>query len=66
MRRARCAEDERQVRVGLTEKGEALRGQAREHRPAWVARAFAGDPEGAKALKEGVVALRGRLLAGRE
>ncbi len=66
VRRARCAEDERQVRVSLTEKGRALRGEAREHRPAWVARAFGDDPEGAKALKEGVVALRERLLAGRE
>ena len=66
MRRARCAEDERQVRVRLTEKGEALRGEAREHRPAWVARAFGDDPGGAKALREGVVALRERLLAGQE
>ena len=57
MRRARCAEDERQVRVSLTEEGEALHGEAREHRPAWVTRAPGGDPEGAKALKEGVVAL---------
>ena len=53
VRRARCAEDERQVRVSLTEEGEALRGEAREHRPAWVTRASGGDPEGAKALKEG-------------
>ena len=66
VRRARCAEDERQVRVSLTEKGEALRGEAREHHPTWVARAFGDDPEGAKALKEGVVALRERLLAGQE
>jgi MarR family transcriptional regulator, organic hydroperoxide resistance regulator len=66
VRRARCAEDERQVRVRLTEKGEALQAEARRHRPAWAARAFAGDPEGAKALKEGVVALRQRLRAGQE
>ncbi len=66
VRRARCAEDERQVRVSLTEKGEALHAEAREHQPAWVARAFAGDPGGAEALKEGVVALRDRLLAGEE
>ena len=65
VRRARCAEDERQVRVRLTEKGKALREEARKHRPAWVARAF-DDPEGAKALKEGVVTLRDRLLAGQE
>jgi MarR family transcriptional regulator, organic hydroperoxide resistance regulator len=51
VRRARCAEDERQVRVRLTEKGEALHDEARRHHPAWVARAFADDPEGAKALK---------------
>jgi len=66
VRRARCAEDERQVRVGLTEKGRALRDEACRHRPAWVGRAFGDDAEGAKALKEGVVALRNRLLAGQE
>ena len=66
VRRARCAEDERQVRVRLTEKGKALQAEASRHRPAWAARAFAGDPQGAKALKEGVVALRQRLLAGQE
>jgi hypothetical protein len=52
--------------VRLTEKGKALRGEARERRPAWAARAFGDDPAGAKALKEGVVALRERLLAGWE
>ena len=66
VRRARCAKDERQVRVSLTEKGEALHGEARKHHPAWVARAFADDPDGAEALKERVVALRERLLAGQE
>ncbi len=64
--RARCAEDERQVRVRLTEKGKALHDEARRRRPDWAARAFGDDAEGAKALKEGVVALRDRLLAGRE
>jgi MarR family transcriptional regulator, organic hydroperoxide resistance regulator len=65
--RARCAEDERQVRVRLTGKGRALREEARKRRPDWVARAF-DDPEGAKALKQAAVALRDRLLlfAGRE
>ena len=66
VRRARCAEDERQVRVSLTEKGEALRGKACKHHPAWVTRAFDGDPDGAEALTERVVALRERLLAGQE
>jgi DNA-binding MarR family transcriptional regulator len=66
VRRARCAEDERQVRVGLTDRGKALRGEARTHHPAWAARAFGDNPEGAKALKERVVALRERLLAGQE
>jgi DNA-binding MarR family transcriptional regulator len=64
VRRARCPEDERQVRVGLTEKGKALEAEARRHagarRPA--ADLF-GDPARAKALKEGIVALRQRLLA---
>ena len=66
VKRARCAEDERQVRVSLTEEGRALHDKAREHHPAWAARAFGGDPGGAEALKEGVVALRDRLLAGQE
>jgi DNA-binding MarR family transcriptional regulator len=66
VRRARCTEDERQVRVRLTEKGKALYGEASKHRPAWVARAFSDDPESAKALKESVVALRERLLAGQD
>ena len=67
VRRARCAEDERQVRVRLTGKGRALREEARRHRPDWVARAF-DDPEGAKALKRAAVVLRDRLLllAGRD
>jgi hypothetical protein len=33
VRRARCAEDERQVRVSLTEKGEALHDEARGTAP---------------------------------
>ena len=65
VKRARCAEDERQVRVSLMEKGKALHDEARRRRPDRVARAFGDDAEGAKALKAGVVALRERLLAGR-
>jgi DNA-binding MarR family transcriptional regulator len=68
VRRARCPEDERQVRVSLTERGKALEAEARQHagaRRARLARA-AGDPDQAKALKAGIVALRERLLAGQE
>jgi DNA-binding MarR family transcriptional regulator len=66
VRRARCPEDERQVRVSLTDRGKALEAEARQHAGARrLARAFA-NPDQAKALKEGIVALRERLLAGQE
>jgi len=49
--RARSPEDERQVRVSLTERGKALEAEARRHAGAQrLARAF-GDPDRAKALK---------------
>ena len=66
VRRARCAEDERQVRVSLTEQGKAPQDQARKHRPTWVERAFGDDPEGARVLRESVTTLRQRLLASQE
>ena len=50
VRRARCAEDEWQVRVSLTDKGEALHDEACRHHSTWIERAFGDDPEGAKAL----------------
>jgi MarR family transcriptional regulator, organic hydroperoxide resistance regulator len=66
VRRARCPEDERQVRVSLTDRGRALEEEARQHAGARrLARVF-DDPARAKALKEGVVALRQRLLAGQK
>ncbi len=52
VRRARCAEDERQVRVSLTEQGKALQDEARKHHPTRIERAFSDDPEGAKAPGE--------------
>jgi hypothetical protein len=50
--------------VSLTDRGKALEAEARKHAGArW--RAF-DDPARAKALKEGIVALRERLLADQE
>ncbi|HYZ31218.1 MAG TPA: MarR family transcriptional regulator [Crenalkalicoccus sp.] len=63
VRRARCPEDERQVRVSLTDRGRALQEVACKHDGAWLAGAF-DDPEQAKALQASIVALRERLLAG--
>jgi hypothetical protein len=52
--------------VGLTDRGKALEAEARRHAGArWLARAV-DDPARAQALKEGIVALRERLLAGQE
>ena len=62
VRRARCPEDERQVRVSLTDRGKALQEAAQKHRAARLARAF-DDPDQATALRERLVALRERLLA---
>jgi MarR family transcriptional regulator, organic hydroperoxide resistance regulator len=62
--RSRCPEDERQVRIRLTDRGRALHEKARRQTPEWVDRAFGGDAEAARELKERVVALRDRLLRG--
>jgi DNA-binding MarR family transcriptional regulator len=61
--RSRCTEDERQVRIRLTEGGRALRERACAFKPEWVERAFGSDHEAAKALKQQIVALRNRLLS---
>jgi len=63
VRRARCPEDERQVRVSLTEEGKALEEEARRHAGARRLARAVDDPARAQALKEGIVALRERLLA---
>jgi DNA-binding MarR family transcriptional regulator len=66
VRRARCPEDERQVRVSLTEEGKALEAEACKHADARrLARVF-DDPARAKALQEGIVALRERLLVAQD
>mgnify|MGYP002622451830 CR=1 FL=1 len=62
VRRARCPEDERQVRVSLTEQGKALYEEACRHRPTWHTRAF-DHPDEMSALRERIVALRDRLRA---
>jgi len=62
VRRTRCPEDERQVRVSLTEQGKALYEEACRHRPTWHTRAF-DHPDEMSALRERIVALRDRLRA---
>ena len=61
--RSRCPEDERQVRIRLTDQGRALQERARAHHPEWVGRVFGQDQAAAKALKRQIVALRNRLLS---
>ncbi|MDO9709824.1 MarR family winged helix-turn-helix transcriptional regulator [Paracraurococcus lichenis] len=63
--RQRCPEDERQVRICLTERGRALRAEAARHKPGWLARAFE-DPAAAKDLRERITALRDRLTVPEE
>src|SRR3712207_2653871 len=60
--RSRCPEDERQVRIRLTEAGRALQERARTLHPEWVGRAFGDDLGAAKALQQQIVALRNRLV----
>jgi len=60
--RTRCPEDERQVRIRLTDAGRALREKASASRPEWVDRVFA-DPEAARELKARITALRDSLSA---
>jgi MarR family transcriptional regulator, organic hydroperoxide resistance regulator len=62
IRRTRDADDERQVRVRLTDQGRALHDKAAEHPPEWVERCFGGDREAVRALKDRIVALRDQLL----
>ena len=60
--RSRCTEDERQVRIRLTEAGRALRERACAFKPEWVERAFGEDREAARALRQQIVALRDKLV----
>lgn len=58
--RLRCPEDERQVRIRLTEQGQALRAKAAAHRPEWLDRAFA-DRAALGDLRARIIELRDRL-----
>ena len=58
--RTRCPEDERQVRIRLTDHGQALQERARAHHPEWVERAFGQDHAAAQALKQQIVAPRNK------
>ncbi|MDO9712533.1 MarR family winged helix-turn-helix transcriptional regulator [Paracraurococcus lichenis] len=60
--RSRCPEDERQVRIRLTDKGRALQETARAHHLEWARRVFGEDLSAAKALKQQIVSLRNRLV----
>lgn len=62
--RLRCPEDERQVRIRLTEAGRTLRDTAARHKPEWVGRVFGEDAAAASELRQRVVALRDRLVPG--
>ncbi len=62
VRRDRCTQDERQVRVRLTSQGQALQETLRDHRPEWLERVFGTDVAEARALKHRMMALRDRLL----
>ncbi|MBK1659679.1 MarR family winged helix-turn-helix transcriptional regulator [Paracraurococcus ruber] len=58
--RQRCPEDERQVRIRLTEAGRALRRKASAHRPEWVDR-MGRDAAELEELRARVTALRNKL-----
>ncbi|MCI0753660.1 MarR family winged helix-turn-helix transcriptional regulator [Teichococcus vastitatis] len=60
--RARDAEDERQVRIRLTEQGRALHNKARTL-PGWFEHTFCDQSQEAKDLHEAVVRLRNKLTA---
>jgi DNA-binding MarR family transcriptional regulator len=60
IKRTRDAEDERQVRIHLTEQGVALRDKARSL-PIWFERTFCEQSQEAKELHEAVVKLRNQL-----
>jgi DNA-binding MarR family transcriptional regulator len=62
LERSRCPEDERQVRIRLTESGRALQEKARLCHPEWAERAFGEDRDAAKALRQQIVALRDKLV----
>ena len=63
LKRERCAEDERQVRIRLTDQGRALQATATGHHPNWVEQAYGADRDAAESLKRSVIALRERLRA---
>ncbi|KAA2211543.1 MarR family winged helix-turn-helix transcriptional regulator [Teichococcus oryzae] len=58
--RRRDSQDERQVRIHLTEAGHALREKAC-HRPAWAETCFSDNPGEAEALQKAILHLRNRL-----
>ena len=63
IRRVRDTEDERQVRIRLTEQGRALHAKACAHHPDWMDQVFGGDREAVHDLKRRVLALRDKLLS---
>ncbi|MBL6077317.1 MarR family transcriptional regulator [Belnapia sp. T18] len=63
IRRERDTEDERQVRIRLTEQGRTLHDKACELHPDWVEHVFGGDMQAVHDLKQRVIALRDKLLS---
>jgi DNA-binding MarR family transcriptional regulator len=64
VRRTRDPADERQVRIRLTDQGRALHDKAcNQQRPAWIERAFGGDQEAVRELRDRIIAVRDRLNA---
>jgi DNA-binding MarR family transcriptional regulator len=63
VRRRRSADDERRVRVQLTETGAAMRAKA-AHIPQAMLCAMGGDRDGVAALKSSLDRLRSRLIEG--
>jgi DNA-binding MarR family transcriptional regulator len=63
VRRSRDPLDERQVRICLTEQGQALRHKATAYKPDWMERTFGHAPEELRDLKQQIAALRDKLVA---
>ncbi len=62
VRRTRDMADERQVRVRLTEQGQALREKAKALKPYWVGESCGANPDAMRELREKVTAFRDRLM----
>ncbi|MCO6419994.1 winged helix DNA-binding protein, partial [Siccirubricoccus sp. KC 17139] len=62
VQRQRDATDARQVRIRLTEQGQALREKARSLKHAWVGKVFGHNHHAMRDLRDRVAAFRDTLL----